>query len=276
MENDDNRQDALQLEALLFSREYLYMLAHKLFGGAPDADLIETLLSDATADVVDEIAGDDATLAGLLGFLGELRARDAAGLLEDARDEYARIFVGPQALPASPYESPYTGAHDMGLFQENTLAVRAWYRERGLRAKRLQAVPDDHVSMMCAFMAAQAARALSLLRAGCFAELAASLRDQGAFVGAHLANWVGTFATSVRNSRAGARAVLYPQMLEAFAALVRVDMALLAEASYWAESQPDAEPAAPAPELAEAARALDALASIRPFGIQDNELVPVD
>lgn len=276
MEDAAMRQDALQLEALLVSREYLYTLFHKLLGGTPDAELLEVLLGDATADVVEEYAGDNATLRGLCAFLRELRAEDAAGLIDRARDEYARIFVGPAALPASPYESPYTGVHDMGVFQENTLAVRAWYRERGYQAKRLQAVPDDHVSMMCAFMTTQAAAALAAFREGRFTELAGCLRDQMAFAEAHLANWVGTFATSVRNSKAGASAVLYPQMLEALDAFASADVAFLTEAAYWVESHPDMPPTAPAPELAAAEEALAALVSIRPFGIQDNELVPVD
>ena len=275
MEDAGMSQDSLQLEALLLSRTYLYTLFHKLFGGAPDAALIGVLCDGATADVAEEFAGGDPTLLGLVAFLGVLRAQDAGGLLERARDEYARVFIGPAALPASPYESPYTGAHDMGLFQENTIAVRAWYRERGLEARRLMAVPDDHVSMMCAFMARQAGSAIAVFRAGGRLGLAAGLRDQAAFVGAHLANWVGVYAESVRNSKAGADAVLYPQMLEAFDAFVRADAAFLAEGAYWAENQDEARPSRPASELARAERALADLAGIRPFGIQDNELVPV-
>ena len=71
MEDAAMRQDALQLEALLVSREYLYTLFHKLLGGTPDAELLEVLLGDATADVVEEYAGDNATLRGLCAFLRE-------------------------------------------------------------------------------------------------------------------------------------------------------------------------------------------------------------
>ena len=94
-----------------------------------------------------------------------------------------------------------------------------------------------------------------------------------------MANWLGIFATSVRNSKAGAEAVLYPQMLEGLDAFVKADLDFLAESAYWAESESASavEHAARgvAPELASAQESLAALEKITPFGIQDNELVPV-
>ncbi|MDO4400992.1 MAG: molecular chaperone TorD family protein [Coriobacteriia bacterium] len=269
-------QDALQLEALLVSRAYLYALYNKLLGGTPDGEVLDALLSPTTADVVEEFQGNSPQLQALQQMLAQLRALDRNALLEAARDEYTRVLIGPANLPASPYESPYQGAHDMALFQENTVAVRREYHARGLRARREQAVPDDHVALMCAFMAEMGARALEALRSGDVSALAACLRDQEAFQKAHLGEWLDVYATSVRNSKAGAQHVLYPQMLEALAAFVKVDADFLAESAYWAEAQEDAPAAGIAPELAAAQEALDALRALSPFGIQDNELVSVD
>lgn len=274
-QNAQEAQDALQLEALLLSRTYLYELFHKLLGGVPDEALLALLADDVTADVLDEFAAASDELKALGGFLAVLRADDRAELLDRARDEYTRVFIGPAALPASPYESPYTGQHDMALFQESTLQVRALYHAYGLRVRREQAVPDDHVALMCAFMAEMGARSLAALREGRAADLAALLREQEAFAEGHLAGWLGTYAQSVRNSKAGAKAVLYPQMLEGLAALVRADLAFLAEASYWAEDVGDIPAASPASELAATGEALAALDALCPFGIQDNELVPL-
>ena len=275
MENTDRAQDELQLEALLLSRSYLYTLFHKLFGGAPDQELIEALVSDTSLDVLEEFAAESNELEALGVFLAALRADDCADLGDRAHDEYTRVFIGPAALPASPYESPYTGAHDMSVFQENTLAVRAAYHAQGLRVRREQAVPDDHVALLSAFMAEQAKRSLAALREGRLADLAGQLREQQAFAQAHLASWLAIYAKSVRNSKAGASAVLYPQMLEGLDAFVRADLEFLTESAYWAESQENAEgqPSGIAPELAKAQEALEALAALRPFGIQDNELV---
>ena len=265
-------QDALQLEALLDSRCYLYALFQKLFGGAPDEHLLSELLSDVAADAVDEFAAGNEGLASFGGFLAVLRADDPAVLLDRARDEYTRVFVGPSALPASPYESPYTGTHDMSLFQENTLAVRAVYHAHGLRVRREQAVPDDHVALMCAFMESLAARALRAFHGGDGDELALQLREAGLFAETHLANWVGIYAEGVRNSKAGAAAVMYPQLLEAFAAFVRADIEFTVEASYWAQ-QTTLAALPPSPQLERVCNALAAMDAIRPLGFQDNELV---
>lgn len=279
MENANYAQDALQLEALLLSRAYLYELYHKLLGGTPDEAVLEALASDMTADVLDEFAGASDELRILGGFLTVLRADEPAELLDRARDEYTRVFVGPAALPASPYESPYKGAHDMALFQENTLAVRAIYHAHGLRVRREQAVPDDHVALLCAFMAELAKRSLASLREGNLTDLASQLRDQYAFAEDHLASWLGIYATSVRNSKAGSQTVLYPQMLEGLEAFVRADLDFLAESAYWAENGSSdlarQDGGAPAPELAFAQAALESLEAIRSFGIQDNELISV-
>ena len=270
-------QDALQLQALLVSRAYLYTLFNKLLGGTPDAAVLEALESDMTADVLDEFAADSPELKAFGGILAGLRQQDPSTLLDAVRDEYTRVLIGPANLPASPYESPYTGAHDMALFQENTVVVRREYREQGLQARRVQAVPDDHVALMCAFMAELGKRALAMLRSGDFAGCAAGLRVQLSFAKRHLGHWLPIYAKSVRNSKAGAAAVLYPQLLEALAAFVNADEAFLTESAFWVESQAGSGERFEAPaELAAAEAALAELESIRPFGIQDNELVSVD
>lgn len=69
--------------------------------------------------------------------------------------------------------------------------------------------------------------------------------------------------------------MLYPQILEAFAAFVRTDIVFTVEAAYWAQGNSIGSDG-PAPELESAYAALESLAAIRPFGIQDNELVNLD
>ena len=276
-------QDKLQLEALLLARAYLYTLFHKLLGATPEEDVLEALFDDMTFDSLDEFADASSELEAFGALLSRIKdeaREDGAAYLDHAKDEYTRVFVGPLALPASPYESPYTGAHDMATFQENTLDVRALYHEQGYKVRREQAVPDDHVSLMCMFAALVSKEALAQLCAGDYSQLAFTLHKQCLFSRDHMANWLDVYARSVRNSKAGAQAVLYPQLLEALAAFVRVDVEFLTESAYWAEGrQGAAQPVSLTaeqpidPQLAEAQRALEKLESIRPFGIQDNELV---
>ena len=271
-------EDALQLEAMLFARCYWYTLFNKIFGGTPDAATIEQLTSDVARDAIEEYAEASDTMRAFLDFLQQLADQDTEGLLDAARDEYTRVFIGPGALPASPYESPYRDAHDMALFQENTLSVRKCYEIYGLRARRIQAVPDDHVALECAFMAEMSSRALGAFRTGEAHGCAKDLRNQLAFASRHLTGWLDTFATSVRNSKAGAAAICYPQLLEAVAAFVTSDIDFMSEAAYTLENlHEDAlAGAGVAPELASAQQALVTAQSLRPFGIEDNELVSIE
>ncbi|MDJ1651176.1 MULTISPECIES: TorD/DmsD family molecular chaperone [Gordonibacter] len=269
---DEARERAAALEELLLARVYLYELFHKLMGAAPDADVLEALLGQAPAEGAGLYAEDDATMRGFAAFLEALAAReDRAALLDAARDEYTRLFVGPGALPAPTWESPYL-TKEPTLFQENTLAVRAAYRAHGVEPKRLQRVPDDHVALLCAFMAERARAALTALRAGDVAALAAELRDELAFVRAHLTSWLEAFAQSERRSQT---AVLYPQLIEALAAFAAVDATFLTEAAFWVESLDGlALEASEGASLADFEHALAGLASVRPFGSEDYELVP--
>ena len=120
--------------------------------------------------------------------------------------------------------------------------------------------------------------------AGNVGDLAASLRDEEAFARGHMLTWVDDFARCARRSKT---AVLYPQMIEALAAFVRNDAVLLSEAACWAEEARDAcgetipgglgaLPGSPeAAAFAEVSDALAALARLRPFGIEDHELVSI-
>ena len=274
-------EEAFALEELLLSRAYLYTLFHKLLGAAPDAAALDALLGRETAEVAGAYAEDDATMRGFARFLEGLAAReDRAALLDEARDEHVRLFVGPGPLPAFSWESPYR-SHEPSLFQESTLAVRAAYRAHGLEPKRLARVPDDHAALLCAFLAQRSGAALAALRAGDANGLAAELRDEEAFAAAHLTSWLDACAKAVRGSRA---AVLYPQLIEALAAFARVDAVFLAEAAYWAEGlaaegapvgAPDVRRGSVEARALEAAReALAALEALRPYGIEDYELVP--
>lgn len=184
------RRESIDLKALLLSRTYLYTLFHKLFGGTPDAAVVACVLSETTRDVVEEYAGDDPSMKGLGRFLENLgECVDGAVLTEQARDEYTRLFIGPGELPCQPMESPYR-TKDAAVFQENTLAVRAIFREHGLQLARLMRIPDDHIATMCGFMAHEAERSLAELRAGNVGALAVSLRGEEAFVRDHMLTWV--------------------------------------------------------------------------------------
>ncbi|MFR5090877.1 MAG: molecular chaperone [Adlercreutzia equolifaciens] len=277
------RRESIDLEALLLSRTYLYTLFHKLFGGTPDAAVVACVLSETTRDVVEEYAGDDPSMKGLGRFLENLgECVDGAVLTEQARDEYTRLFIGPGELPCQPMESPYR-TKDAAVFQENTLAVRAIFREHGLQLARLMRIPDDHIATMCGFMAHEAERSRRVARGergrlgrvparrrglrarpyahlgGRFRPLRAPLEDGGALP----ADDRG--AGRLRSQRC--RAALGGRLLGRGGArrLRRDDPRGLG-----------ALPGSPeAAAFAEVSDALAALARLHPFGVEDHELVSI-
>lgn len=243
--------DALQFEALLIGRMYLYQMFHHLCGGVPSAQLLDTVSDTVAQDVLEEyeVAADIAALKDLLVRYQEMDDSASAAFVNNAKDEYTRVFIGPGALPASPYESPYKGSHDMSLLQENTLSVRREYRESGMEPKRLHAVPDDHIAFMCSFMAKRAEAACELFEKGDLDALAIELSSQEQFIASHMLGWIDIFAESVATSEATFSDVLYPSVLKALAEFVKADYSFATEGAAWLS---DDEPRAHDAEAEEA------------------------
>lgn len=279
--------DAVSLEAVLVARVYMYTMFHKVFGGAPTRELLVAIGSQSAIDVVDEYADCSETLSRLRDFLMRLPelARDPA-FMWDVEAEYTRHFVGPDAPGALPWESPYL-SHETSLFQSSTLNVRKSYAEQGFAARKLNQVPDDHLSLMCCFMAHMAGRALEAFRAiavdggiGRFSAFEASIKSQGAFVHAHLNSWLATFARESCTVRDGKEspACLYPQMAKSVAEFAQIDEGFLAETLVWIEEVADTPDSVCKSEeerearFAVVERAIDSLRELRLFGLEDNEL----
>ncbi|MBR2836263.1 MAG: molecular chaperone TorD family protein [Coriobacteriales bacterium] len=266
--------EAAEIEALLLSRTYMYTLFHKLLGGYPNAELISALTSTTTLDVIEEYSEDNQTMAGFLGFLKNFNSSDAVALADDFTGEYTRMFVGPGKPEVFPYESPYL-TNEATYFQENTVKVRAAYKAFGMKPKRLGHVPDDHIALECALMAALSERTLSAFYAADTAVLTASLGDAASFCAAHLA-WTGKLAIAARHTKT---AKLYPQVLEALDAFIKVDSVFMGEALAWVNTleegdMPESAILGERPHSFETVReSLEALRSINLTGIEENELI---
>ena len=116
-------------------------------------------------------------------FLGEIREeKQNPAFLEEAKDEYTRLFIGPMSLVAPPWESVY-GQKDAMLFQESTLEVRNTYRQYGLIPEGYPHVADD--------------------------ELTADLTGSSDFLKKHLLVWVPKFLERMKGAKTN---ILYPQM----------------------------------------------------------------
>ncbi|WP_428908032.1 TorD/DmsD family molecular chaperone [Niallia sp. Krafla_26] len=64
--------------------------------------------------------------------------------LETFEYDYNRLFVGPNGLLSSPFESSYRNLEGT-IMQQDTLKVRNFYHHVGLQVENEGQVPDDHI-----------------------------------------------------------------------------------------------------------------------------------
>lgn len=216
------------LLGFLKGREYLFSLFHKLLGTVPSAELFTAVSSQESLAVIDMF--DDgaspapAELRAALSRCADLVAQGEQGM-QQAHDEYERLFFAPDNMVAAPWESVYT-TRERALFQESTLAVRSWYERYLYIPAGYPRIPDDHIALMMHFLELTAARAVAHLEDGQPREFAKVLEDQAAFEREHLLNWVFSYAQDMASSKTHE---VYPQLAQAVADFVQLDAAVLDE-----------------------------------------------
>ena len=153
----EEKREAIEL--VLSNRLFLYSLTHKLFGREPDAEMLNILTDEHTGEAFALLSEEEGDIMDrTASFLGEIREeKENPAFLEEAKDEYTRLFIGPVSLVAPPWESVY-GQKDAMLFQESTLEVRNTYRLFGLIPEGYPHVADDSLALELHFMALLAQR----------------------------------------------------------------------------------------------------------------------
>ncbi len=212
-------------EVLLANRNYLYTLLHKAFGREPDEELLE-LLSEA-GEAFGLLSGEDGDiLSRCPRFFGDLKKNlgDPA-FLEEVKDTYTRLFIGPDALTAPPWESVYRG-EDAMLFQETTLRVRQFYRRFSLIPECYPRVADDSLALELDFMARLAQRALDAFQSEDFSGAAELLKGSKEFLEKHLLLWIPKFLERMQKA---AEKPLYPQLCLVLDAFLKADRETLEE-----------------------------------------------
>ncbi len=175
----------------------------------PDEDWVDQLVSGAVEDDLRWATSwldanrelyDPALLA--LHRYVELRAGvDAPAVLEELAVDHARLFVGPENPPASPYESVWTDVDPMSgkliINGPSTVAVAAAYEELGLSQSPDHHDLPDHVAteaeLLC-FLCEREAAAWSESEPDVAKELRAA---EQRFITAHLGRFAGELCAAV-------------------------------------------------------------------------------
>lgn len=210
---------------LLAGRAYVFSLFHKMFGAEPTEVLLQAVSSEESLQAIALFENED---GGVVERLREvlLACRDVDNAkLEQVKDEYTRLFIGPDKLIAAPWESVYT-TKERALFQESTLKVRSWYQKYGYAPEQAPNYPDDHISLMLHFLALTAQRAAACLEDDLLCGYRNLLEGQKLFEKNHLLNWVDAYAGDMEKSQTK---LLYPQLARAMAEFLAYDQQILDE-----------------------------------------------
>ena len=221
----EEKREAIEL--VLSNRLFLYSLMHKLFGREPDAEMLNILTDEHTGEAFSLLSEEKKDIMDrTASFLDEIREeKENPAFLEEAKDEYTRLFIGPVSLVAPPWESVY-GQKDAMLFQESTLEVRNTYRRFGLIPEGYPHVADDSLALELHFMALLAQHSLDAFYAGKNEDLAADLTGSEEFLDKHLLVWIPKFLERMKGARSN---ILYPQMCLVLDEFLRKDAGTVRE-----------------------------------------------
>ncbi len=165
----------------------------------PDVELAAEVMSGAFAGaLVQALQADLAVVPdeAVAALAWSEPPTDVDVVAQALRLEYTRLFIGPHALPAPPYESVYREPQ-WGVMGETTLAVQHAYEAAGLTLDPGTRELPDHVAAELEFLAqlseAQAAAWSVADEVGAVGWLG----HEHAFLEQHLGGWLPAFAARV-------------------------------------------------------------------------------
>lgn len=187
---NEDRIDALAAAFLTLGRLHL---------DAPDEDTLAQLRQLYTQW---PLASSDSahTSAGLREWADSFGAGESTDLL---RADINALYGRTATALVAPFESVHRGKDGL-VFDEETLQVRAAYRQLDLQAPYLHKEPDDHVGLEFDFVAQGLARTLSALDVGALTDARRYLDVVERFYREHLALWAPQMLSAAREHAATA------------------------------------------------------------------------
>lgn len=221
------KQDAMAI--ILANRSYLYRLLQRIFGGEPQLEVLEAAASSHTRESLQLILQEDEQLFDkhfeVLYNIEKALAADSENFLDKLNSEYTYLFIGPNKLPAPPWESVYL-TKERVLFQESTLNVRRAYLEYKFLPSNYPHEADDHLGLELDFMAHLAKLAQDHFEGEQTEELKKVLEDQKKFLEEHLLLWIDDFAKDIQNSKTH---YFYPLMADLTKHVLKIDKEIVEE-----------------------------------------------
>ncbi len=112
--------------------------------------------------------------------------------VEEIKDEYNRLFIGPGKLAAPPWASVYLSEERI-IFDEHTLSVREFYKSWGVSVNLDIKVPDDHLGYELEFMSIMSKKAMEAIENNNMLSLKKVIEAQKSFLDKHILKWTDEF-----------------------------------------------------------------------------------
>ncbi len=165
---------------------------------------VTAALSEATRWLDSDRERFVAGMEMLRDFVTKQQGRDPQDVLRELKVEYTRLFIGPGAAHAPPYESVYRDrdpASGMAIVQGPSAAsVEAAYRQHGLGRHPSHRDLPDHVATELEFMYFLCSREQEAWEKGESRTAKELRRAQQNFLEEHLARWLPEFCGRVQNA----------------------------------------------------------------------------
>jgi len=199
MKPDLNTGYGMEWLSTLEAEQLVLGLLGKILFEFPERDWLESLVHDAVFDDIPFAAEVPDVKTGMK-LLKEWNDQNKEGLSDEAfesiRDDYTRLFIGPGAVLAPPWESIYFHRERI-IFQKQTLEVREWYRRYGLESVKLHNEPDDHIGLELAFVSHLAGLAYAAFEQKEQDKFDQLIAAQKQFLSEHTLKWAAGWAKLV-------------------------------------------------------------------------------
>jgi putative dimethyl sulfoxide reductase chaperone len=204
----------------------LGLLAKGLF--RPTLELAEELRSGAfIGDLRGIVSTEEPAMASALGTLDAF-AEHLKGIEPDEARlalevDYNRLFVGPSALLAPPYESFYEttehGDSERGSLRgRSERAVNAEYLAHGLAMPEGFIEFPDHIAVELEYLSHLASQEADAWERGDESAAVSLQEDQDRFRAQHISRWIEPFSANVSD---GAKTTFYPAVTSLVHEMVR-------------------------------------------------------
>ncbi|MGD8191581.1 TorD/DmsD family molecular chaperone [Brevibacillus ginsengisoli] len=181
------------MQPVLESREFMYRLLQRMFESSLDKELLLKAKDELPFELLTEISEGGRDLSQ---FFLSITQTNVDQIAKQEQEEFQRLFIGPNELPAHPWESVYRSAERI-LFDETTFLFRQKLHENGLKYLKENNEPEDHISIQLSFMAYLIEQQIQALQENNDEEFCRKVNAQVAVLQDHLNQWVFEFTNNL-------------------------------------------------------------------------------